>query len=355
MGCLGILVTLTALLGADPQQEAPAPVLERTFPLEGVRGPADGTGIPGRLDHMAYDPATGRLFVACVANGSLEAIDLESGERVGTVAGLRGPQGVAVVGDAVYVATGDDGEVHRFDVRTLTPGRSAPVGADADNVRVDRDDNLWVSFGGEGPGGFVCFAPETLQVIRRFDLPRMPEGFQLDPTGPGVFANVPAGKRSSEDGSVFALSRPDGELLWEQKFSGRAGNFPMTLDPEHGRVFVVSREPALLIGLDARDGSILGEAACPPQSDDLFYDARSGRVAVIGGGALPTPGNPGGTGAALDLFDIDASGRPTLLSRTPLPPHCRTGKLVDERRTLYIAVPGTQDRPAEVREYRLPD
>ena len=199
-----------------------------------------------------------------------------------------------------------------------------------------------MSFGGEGPGGLVCFDPDTLAIVRRFDLPRMPEGFQLDPTGAGSSPTSRPGRRSSKDGSVFALARPDGELLWEQKFSGRAGNFPMTLDPEHGRVFVVSREPALVISLDARDGSILGEAPCPPQSDDLFHDARSGRVAVIGGGSLPTTGDPGGAGAALDLFAIDEAGRPTLLSSTPLPPHCRTGKLVPDRRALYVAVPGTQ-------------
>ena len=100
----GILVALAALLGAGPRQ-APsagkaggrtAPVLGRTFPLAGVGGPADRTGIPGRIDHMAYDPATGRLFIACVANGSLEVIDLErreagrDGRRAPRPAGSRG-------------------------------------------------------------------------------------------------------------------------------------------------------------------------------------------------------------------------------------------------------------------------
>ena len=364
MGRFGFFISVVALLGAGPQPpQSPGepegkgadPVLARTFPLEGVGGPADRTGISGRIDHMAYDPATGRLFVACVANGSLEVVDLVSGTRVGTVPGLRGPQGVAVAGDSVYVATGDDGMLHEFDIRTLEAGKSVTVGDDADNVRVARDGKLWVSFGGEGPGGLVAFDADTLELDRKFSLPRMPEGFQLHPTGAGVFANLPAGKRSAEDGSVVALERPDGEPLWERKFTGRAGNFPMTLDPEHGRIFVVTREPALLISLDARDGSILGEAPCPPQSDDLFHDARTGLVAVIGGGTLPTPNDPGGTGASLILFAIDKSGRPTRSGGLPLPPHSRTGKLVVDRHCLYVGVPATPDRPAEVREYHLPD
>jgi DNA-binding beta-propeller fold protein YncE len=152
-----ILVTLPALLAAGPQptpasskpdEKVSAPVLGRIFPLEGVRGAADRTGIVGRIDHMRYDPPTSRLFVACVANGSLEAIDLDSGKRAGTVAGLRGPQGVGVAGHFVYVSTGDDGLLHRFDTRTLAAGKSVEVGDDADNVRVAPDGKIWVSFGG---------------------------------------------------------------------------------------------------------------------------------------------------------------------------------------------------------------
>src|SRR5208337_453041 len=102
MGCVIILATLPAQLGAGPQnpptpgkpeEKISAPELGRTFPLEGVRGPADRTGISGRIDHMAYDPATRRLFIACVANGSLEVIDLEAGKRIGTIDKLPGPQG----------------------------------------------------------------------------------------------------------------------------------------------------------------------------------------------------------------------------------------------------------------------
>jgi DNA-binding beta-propeller fold protein YncE len=363
MARLAVLCVVPALLGIGPPQnpasdgsaKATAPVLVRTFPLPDVHGPADRTGILGRLDHMAYDPATGRLFLACVANGSLEAIDLASGKRAGTVSGLREPQGVAVAGGFVYVSSGGDGMLHQYDARTLAAGKTAPVGDDADNVRVARDGTIWVSFGGSGPVGFVGFDGNTLTQKHKIVLTRMPEGFQLHPSNEGIFANLPAGKRSAEDGTVVGLKRPDGAPLWERKLAGRAGNFPMALDPANGRVFVVSRKPARLISLGMRDGSVLGEAPCPPESDDLFFDARSGLVAVIGGGTLPASGDAGGAGASLDLFAIDESGRPSKLGGSPLPPHSRTGTLAADRRQIYVAVPEMRGRPAEVREYRLPD
>jgi hypothetical protein len=304
---------------------------------------------------MAYDPAMKRLFVACVANGSLEVIDLDAGKRIGTIDKLPGPQGVAVAGRFVYVTTGGDGKLRRFPTLAPTSVISREVGDDADNVRIAGDGKIWVSFGGERPGGLASFDGETMVPNLKFGLPRMPEGFQLHPSDDAIFANVPAGKRSAADGTVFALRRSTGEWLWERKLTGRAGNFPMTLDSANDRLFIVARKPAVLISLSTRDGSILGETPCPPQSDDLFFDAHSGLVAVIGGGELPTPGDQGGAGASLDLFTVDKSGRPARLGGLPLPPHSRTGALAADRRNIYVGVPASQDRAAEVREYRLPD
>ncbi len=303
---------------------------------------------------MRHDPATDRLFIACVANGSLEVIDLEKGERVGTIARLKGPQGVAVAGRSVYVATGDDGRLQRFNTQTLAAEKSVAVGDDADNIRIAADGKIWVSFGGNGPGGLTCFNAVSFVAEKTFSLLKMPEGFQLHASGDAIFANMPAGKRSTEDGTVVGLKTSDGSPLWQRKLTGRAGNFPMALDSANDRLFIVSRTPARLICLGSRDGSILGEIPCPPESDDVFFDARSGLVAVIGGGTSPGPDDAGGVGASLDLFTVDDSGRPSRLGGSPLPPHSRTGALAVERRAVYVGVPGTRDRLAELREYRLP-
>jgi sugar lactone lactonase YvrE len=363
MGNVALMLVIQAIVGFSPEgppaigktdDKASTAELRRTIPLDDVRGAVDRSGIAGRIDHMRYDPETKRLFIACVANGSLEVIDLEKGSRAGSISGLAGPQGVAVAGGWVYVATGDDGKLHRFHTRTLAADKSVAVGDDADNVRVAGDGKVWVSFGGTGPGGLACFDADSLTLEKKFSLPRMPEGFQIHESGKALFANMPAGKRSKEDGTVVGLKVPGGDFLWERKLIGHAGNFPMALDSANDRVFVISRGPARLICLNARDGSILGETTCPPESDDLFFDPRSGLVAVIGGGSQPSENDPGGVGASLDLFTIDGSGKPSKLGGTPLPPQSRTGALAVDRRTIYVGVPMAKDRPAEIREYRLP-
>ncbi len=105
------------------------------------------------------------------------------------------------------------------------------VGDDADNVRVARDGRIWVSFGGDGPGGLACFGGDTLVLDRKLDLPRMPEGFQLHPSGVAIFANVPAGKRSAADGTVVGLKRLNGEPSLGSKTLRSVGQLPDGIGP----------------------------------------------------------------------------------------------------------------------------
>jgi DNA-binding beta-propeller fold protein YncE len=331
------------------------PVRARTIALPGVGGPADRTGIVGRVDHLAFDPATGRLFVACLANGSLEAVDSAGRTPVEKVAGLARPQGVAVVGKHVFVSTGGDGRLRRYDARTLAGQGSAAVGEDADNIRVGPDGRVWVSSGGAGPGKLTPFDPETMAPGPPIGLPRMPEGFQLDPAGGRVFVNLPFGKQSPEPSVVAAVKVPGGETEWEKRLPTQAGNFPMAFDPAAGRLFVATRRPPRLIVLSAGDGTILGEAECPPDSDDLFFDTKTGRVWVVGGGSQPGPGQTAGAGASLDAFALDDAGRPSRLLGVALPPQTRTGLLLPDRRVILVAVPPREGHPAELQEFILSD
>src|SRR3546814_11955659 len=49
----------------------------------------------GRIDHLAVDLADRRLFVAEIANGTVDAIDLDTGKVIGRIVGLAEQQGVA--------------------------------------------------------------------------------------------------------------------------------------------------------------------------------------------------------------------------------------------------------------------
>lgn len=340
------------------------PALARRIVLAGVRQTRPGVGVPGRLDHLAYDAGTSRLFVAALENGSLEVVDLAAGRRVRSIGDLHLPQGVAVVPahHSIAVACGGDGTLHVFDSRSLEEGHTLYVGPDADNVRYDAgSDTLWVAYGGATSGAIAGYGPRAWNRLCEIPFGSHPESFQLEPNGARLFANLPKGVRAVEDGSVAVAGRRNCQIQTVIPLAGRARNFPLAFDAGCQRLFIASRRPARLIVIDTQRGAIIAEAPCIDDSDDLFYDARTGRVLVIGGGFRPdlqepgtaSPCSPPGEMGALEVFAVSRSGQLTHLSTTPTAPHARTGLLVPSRHAIYIAVPFRGDTEAEIREYRL--
>jgi hypothetical protein len=60
-------------------------------------------------------------------------------------------------------------------------------------------------------------------------------------------------------------------------------NYPMALDESEHRLFVVTREPALLLVFDTDSGRIVQELAAVGDCDDVFYDSRRKRIYASGG------------------------------------------------------------------------
>ncbi|HEV7925509.1 MAG TPA: hypothetical protein VGR14_09145 [Verrucomicrobiae bacterium] len=353
---------------ASPQREAtsrPDPVLGRVFVLTGVRGTRPNLGIPGRIDHMAYDPATKRLFVSALENGSLEVLDLEQGTRVRSIGGLSRPQGVVIVpGSSCAVsACGGDGVAHVYDTRTLVEQTNMQIGFDADNVRYDPEANaVYICYGNTNHGFIAVLDPHNWSKLRDLPFSSKPESFQLEPQGNHLFANIPGGKISSKDGVVVSVNRNDGAIEALTELKDLARNFPMALDAVHQRVFIACRKPARLVELDARNCSVLAEAPCTDDSDDMYYDAETGRVLVIGGGFRPdvqeagtaSPCSPPGEMGAIDVFSVGQNGELTRVASTPTAIHARTGLFVPSRRAIYVAAPMRDGHEAEIREYKVP-
>jgi DNA-binding beta-propeller fold protein YncE len=350
----------------------PKPKLARVIPLPGVGGPVVSSGIRGRIDHLAYDPATHRLFVAALENGSLEIVDLDKGERIKSITGLSHPQGIGLVAATgeVVLACGGDGTIHVFDAKTLQPRLTVEVGENADNVRVDaRAARIYVGCGGEAPGSLIVFDARSFKKVGEVILRLRPESFQLDLSGKRIFVNLPGPKKADTNGFIAVANRETGqtEATWELK--NRARNFPLAFDPQHDRVFVACRKPAKLVALNAKSGQVLSEADCVLDSDDLFLDDKTGRVIVIGGGTRADDANPpiatqpagvpnlvsDGEGAASDLFQVAPAGKLKAISSVATAPHARTGLFVPDRRAVYVAVPPRAGGDSEVWEYTLPD
>ncbi len=294
---------------AWPDHPGSSLVLERTIALPDTKG---------RIDHLAIDLAGRHLFVAEVANGTVDIVDLKAGKVAGRIAGLSEPQGVAWLPDRreLVVACGD-GSV-RFYAADRHELARIDLGDDADNIRIDRRNGHVIV--GYGKGGLATIDPVGHKLLARLILPGHPEGFQL--ASAKVYINIPG------DGSVVAADLDEGRQLARWPTGLHRLNFPMAIAPDGQSIKIAYRLPAGLATIDTSSGKTLSSKFACGDADDLFL--AGDRVLLICG--------------AGHVGIIDGDGRH---ERIETAKGARTGLYVAELDRLFVAVP-SRGEPAAI-------
>jgi hypothetical protein len=265
-------VLLLSLIGVFDfsfgQSRASEPLnLEATIPMAEVQG---------RIDHLSIDVKGQRLFVAALGNNSLEIVDLKENKLIHAINGLAEPQGVAYIpaSNRVFVANGKDGSVRAFDATTWKMVKSIPYGEDADNLRVDPSSgHIWVGYGGGALGEFDQEGTKLADI----KLDAHPESFQLEKNGSRIFVNLPGSRK------IAVVDRKTGSVAESWGTGGPLANYPMALDQQNHRLFVVTRFPARLVVLDTVQGKRVAALSAIGDCDDVFYDQQRHRIYAIGG------------------------------------------------------------------------
>ena len=323
---LSFVPLVSATLGCQRMEAQSTPALRQ---VAAVRLP----GVTGRIDHLAFDAARQRLFVAALGHDTVEVLDTAGGTHLESLTGFHEPQGLAVVPDlgAVAVANGETGTLQLLDAQTFATRWTVRIGGDADNVRYDATaKRLYVA----AEGGLFAVDPASGASVGRIAIDGHPESFQLETAGTAVFANLP-GLISSQ---VVAADRRSMAVTARWATQGCGGNYPMALDEQASRLFIGCRRPARLAMVDTRSGSFLSSLDIVGDTDDLFHDDTRKRLYVIGGEGF------------VDVIARDAD-RLQRLGRLATRGGARTGLWVPSRSRLYVAVPARGGQPAEVRVF----
>lgn len=316
---LPVVAVLPFLAAAEPT--APPLHRERVVELPGVQG---------RIDHLAVDASSRRLFVAALGNDTVEVIDLAAGRRLHTIRGLAEPQGVLVVPERrrLFVANRRDGTLRVFDATTFAEIAAVRLGADADNLRRDGE-RVWVGYG-DGALAAFDFEGRKLAVV---PLAGHPESFQVESNGGRIFVNVPDAHQ------VAVVDREKASVIATWPTGAAAANYPMALDEAAGRVYVVCRRPARLLAFAADSGKLLSVTPTVGDADDVFFDAAKQRLYVTGGeGAI----------AVLRRADGD---RWQEVARLPTSAGARTSLFSAELGRLFLAVRRQGAAAAAIWEY----
>ena len=247
--------------------------------------------VNGRIDHVGVDLMGQRLFVAAFDNRTLEVIDAQAGKRAHTIPNLNHPQQTYfdVPTNHLFVSSSGDGTVKVFDGSTFALLATTQLASDADNMRLDaRSRHLIVAYGGEkflngrvarGAGltdGALAILDTDGKKLGQIPTDGHPESLAVEKSGARVFTNVPD-KKEIVVGDLATYG-----VLAHWAVPG-CENYPMALDEEHHRVFVMCRASATLLALDSDSGKQVASMPLTPRasSDDMFFDAGKGRIYVL--------------------------------------------------------------------------
>ncbi len=323
MACVALCCTGIVTVAA----QRPAPLqLEQTIALSGVEG---------RIDHFAFDPAGERLFVCALGNNTVEVLDLRKGERVHSITGLGAPQGVGYAPEVnrLFVANDKGGICKIYDGKSFQAVGQLDFKDDADNVRYDSPTKkIYVGFGSGGIG--VVNAVDGKQ-IGSIKLSAHPEAFELEKNGKRIFVNVPNSRH------VAVIDRDKSEVVATWKTDLAFANFPMALDEVNHSLFIGCRMPSKLVVLNTESGDIVAKIDISGDPDDVFYDSKRHRIyAICGAGKI-------------DIIDQTDPNTYAASARVNTADGARTGLFIPERDTMFVAVPHRGSQKAEIRAYHV--
>jgi hypothetical protein len=115
----------------------------------------------------------------------------------------------------------------------------------------------------------------------------------------------------------------------------------MALDEANHLLFVGCRLPSKLVVLNTESGGVVAKIDISGDPDDLFYDSKRRRIyAICGAGKI-------------DIIDQADANTYNTFAKINTAKGARTGLLVPERDTLFVAVPHRGSQKAEIRGYRI--
>ncbi len=320
---------------APTADTAPAPAT-RTQPLQLIqRIPVPG--VAGRIDHFTAFPKRRLLIFAALGNNSLEIVNTFEAKVVHSIKGLNEPQGVLYVPefDKIFVANAGSGMVNVYDGKTYALRKSIALGeeSDTDNLRWDEaSKRVFVGI----VGGIAMIDAATEAHVDK-DLKGSgghSESFQLEKKGSRIFVNVP------DDGNVNVIDRKTGGLTkWE--LNGAKANYPMALDEDDHRLFVITRRPPLLVVLDTDTGKEVARVPVGGSCDDVYFDAERKRIYALGGEGF------------ISAIQQNDPNHYTLSANIPTTVGVRTGVFFGT--SLYVGVPAAGLEPAQIWNYAVPE
>jgi DNA-binding beta-propeller fold protein YncE len=290
-------------------------------------------GVKGRIDHLEINLKDKIVYIAALGNNTLEAINLSTGEVIHSIKGFNEPQGVGYIPqhNEIIVANGGTGDCYFYDANTFEKRETIKLSSDADDVRYDSAERkIYIGY---GSGGIAVIDADSHKQIGDIKLPVHPEGFQIDKELNRLYVNLP------DANSIGVAELIAGKLVAQWKNKNLSANFPMAINPVSHQMFAGYRKPPTIVVINGKNSQLLSSSNITGDTDDLYYEAETGRIYISGGSGT------------INIFQLnDTNGLKQIANITTVR-GARTSLLIASLHLFVVAAPAISDKAAELLVY----
>lgn len=299
----------------------------------------------GDFDHFAVDRQRSRILLAAEDHGTLEVFSLRDGAHLNTIKnGIDTPHSILVRPGSPTIFLTDSGKSMSkiLNADNYAAVKSVPLTEGADSSGFDAASNtLYVVTGGKDvdmkTASLEAVNPDTGAKMGSvtFDDNHV-EAMALEKHGKRIFINL------AQTNKIAVVDRSTMTILQEWPVPPAKVNAMVALDEAEHRLYVVCREPGMVVAMNSDTGAVVSTQPAPLRADDVMYDQASHRLYV-----------PGGEGY-LGIYDTSSADQLHMIARVPTAPGAKTGLLLpDEHELVLAASPGDTKNLAKVLFYKI--
>jgi DNA-binding beta-propeller fold protein YncE len=241
-------------------------VLDKTIPV-----PGDGGN-----DYVFIDQANHHLYAS--HGTAVNVVDLQTEKVIGTISGMLGVHGIAIVNDLNrgFISDGKANAIVAFDIKTLKIIKTIPItGKGPDGIIYDPFSKKIFAFEGDSNSAAVV-DPKELEQSGSVDLGGAPEFAVAD--GKGLIYN-----NLEDKSSLNIIDTKTLKVLKNYPLDPCGGPTGLALDKGNQRLFTVCRLNKGMSIIDIRTGKVVQTLPIGAGVDAVIYDAVNKLVIASNG------------------------------------------------------------------------